>query len=93
MEQLLGNIFIRTMYFRKKGDHRQGHCHNKDHAHYILVGGEEIEFSKQHGWVHNETKEIFLDLIPPSVKQDKEWLEFRKTYNPNLLHHSYHVNA
>jgi len=49
MEQILGNIFCRTMFLEKKGDVVSGHTHNFDHATFILQGSINIKRRKQIG--------------------------------------------
>lgn len=47
MERVLGNIFVRTMFFEKKGDMVSGHTHNFDHVTLVLTGGVRIKYSKE----------------------------------------------
>lgn len=49
MEQIIGNIFVRTMYFEKKGDVVEGHTHNFDHATLIVQGSVNIKRRKKLG--------------------------------------------
>jgi len=47
MEQIIGPIGIRTMFFEKAGDVCQGHTHNFDHVTMVLTGGVRVRYSKE----------------------------------------------
>jgi hypothetical protein len=47
MEQVIGNIFIRTMFFAKKGDKVDGHTHNFPHATLIPQGAVNVKRRKK----------------------------------------------
>jgi len=46
-ERILGNIFVRTMFFEKKGQVVGGHTHNFDHVTLILTGAVRIKYRKE----------------------------------------------
>jgi len=47
MERVLGNIFIRTMYFEKAGQMVDGHRHHFDHVTLVLSGGVRVRYHKE----------------------------------------------
>ncbi len=41
-EGIVSNVWIHTMFFEKKGDFKNGHKHNFDHAHLVCAGSVEV---------------------------------------------------
>lgn len=45
-EPALGNIFVRKMYFEKKGDVMMNHTHNFDHTSIVFKGSVRVNYIK-----------------------------------------------
>lgn len=72
-EFVIGNIFVRRMHFRKKGESVQGHTHNFDHCTLILKGGVKIKYSKADGSL-NGVREFWA----PADGTEESWVLIKK---------------